>query len=50
MDDSAITCDEIIDADAEVKTNDKAKLNNDKTKTFSTTFNEQNITYETPFY
>ena len=38
MDDSAITCDEIIDAEA--KSNDK------KTKTFPTN-NEKNITYKT---
>ena len=31
MDDSAITCDEIIDADAEAKTNNEAK-SNDKEK------------------
>ena len=34
MDDSAITCDEIIDADAEAKSNDE------ETKTFPPNFNE----------
>ena len=41
MDDSAITCDEIIEVDTE------AKPNNEKTKTFSKSFNEKNITYKT---
>ena len=39
MDDSAITCDEIIDAET--------KLNDEETKTFPTNFNEKNITYKT---
>ena len=38
MDDSAITCDEIIDAEA--------KFNNEETKTFPTNFNEKKITYK----
>ena len=33
MDDSAIMCDEIKDADAEAKLNNEAKRNNDETKT-----------------
>ena len=41
MDDSAIICDKIIDADAEAKSNDE------ETKTLPTTFNEKNITYKT---
>ena len=36
-----IICDEIIDADEEAKSNDE------DTKTFTTTFNEKNITYKT---
>ena len=32
MDDSAIMCDEIKDADAEAKLNNEAKRNNDETK------------------
>ena len=41
MDDSVVTCDKIIDADAEAKSNDE------ETKTFPTSFNEKNITYKT---
>ena len=37
MDDSAITCDEIID--------DEATSNDEETKTFPTNFNETNINY-----
>ena len=33
MDDSAIMCDEIIDADAEAKSNDEAKSSNKETVT-----------------
>ena len=47
IDDSAITCYEIIDAEAEAKSNDEAKSNNEETKTFLLNFNEINITYET---
>ena len=36
MDDSAITCDEIIDAEA--------KSNDEETKTILTNFNEKNVT------
>ena len=48
MDDSAITCDEIIesyeeDVDAEVKSNNKAK-SYDETKTIPTNFNEKKAT------
>ena len=48
MDDSAITCDEIIesyeeDVDAEVKSNNKAK-SQDETKTIPTNFNEKKAT------
>ena len=39
MDDSAITCDEIIDVEA--------KSNKGEKKTFPTNFNERNITYKT---
>ena len=39
MNGSAITCDEIIDADTEVK------WKNEETKTFHTNFNEKNIKY-----
>ena len=39
LDDLAITCDEIIDAEA--------KLNEEETKTYPTIFNEKNITYVT---
>ena len=41
MDDSAITCDEMIDADAEAKSNDE------ETKAFPTNFNEKDLTYKT---
>ena len=47
IDDSAITCYEITDAEAEAKSNDEAKSNNEETKTFLLNFNEINITYET---
>ena len=40
MDDSAITFDEIIDADVEAKSNDEG------TKAFPTNFNEKNITHK----
>ena len=43
MDDSAITCDEVIDADAEAKSNDEAKSNNKKAKTIPTNFNEKQL-------
>ena len=39
MDNSEITCDEIIDA--------KAKSIDEETKTFPTNFNEKNLTYKT---
>ena len=41
MDDLAITCDKIRDANGE------AKSNNEETKTFPTNFNEKNLTYKT---
>ena len=41
MDDSVITCDHIIEADAESKSYDKALSYNEKTKTISTNFNEE---------
>ena len=41
MDDAAITCDEIIDAVAEAKSNDEATLNDKETKTIPTNFNEK---------
>ena len=44
MDDSAITCDEIKDADAEAMSYDKAMSNDEGTKTIPTNFNEKNIT------
>ena len=40
MDDSVITCDEIIDAE-------RTKSNDEETQTCPTTFNEKNITYKT---
>ena len=46
MDDSVITCDEIIGV--EVKLNNKGKSNDEEeTKTFPTNFNEKNLTYKT---
>ena len=57
IDDSAITCDEIIDADAEVNSNNKTKSNGEQTKTFPKCFNEKKKSYKTqnfliflPFY
>ena len=49
MNDSAITCDEAIDADAdaEAKTNDESKLNKKETKTVPKNFNEKNMTFKT---
>ena len=44
MDYSEITCDETIDADAEAKSNDEAKMNDEETKFIPTNFNEKNIT------
>ena len=41
MDDSAIMCDETIDEDAEAKSNDKAKSNDEERKIFPTSFNEK---------
>ena len=41
MDESAITCDEIIDADAGAKSNNEAKSNNKETKPFPTNFNKK---------
>ena len=43
MDDSAITCNEITDADTAAKSNDKTKGKNKETKTL----NEKEITYKT---
>ena len=45
MDDSAITCNEIIDAEA--KLNDEAKSNDEETKTCPTNFNEKKATCKT---
>ena len=47
MDDSAIKCDEIIDAGKEAKLNGKAKSNGEETKAFPANFNEKNITHKT---
>ena len=47
MDDSAITCDEIIDTDAEAKSYDNATSNEEETKATSTNFNEKSITCKT---
>ena len=47
MDNSAIIYDEVIYADAEAKLNDKAKSNNEETKTVPTNFNEKNVTCKT---
>ena len=44
MDYSEITCDETIDADAEAKSNDEAKMNDEEAKFIPTNFNEKNIT------
>ena len=44
MNDSAITCDQIIDAGVEANSNDKAKLNNKETKSIPRNFNQKNIT------
>ena len=39
-----ITCNEIIDADVETKSNDQAKSNKEETETITTNINEKNIT------
>ena len=44
MDNSAIICDKIIEAEA--KSYDEAKSNNEETKASPTNFNEKNITYK----
>ena len=46
MDDSAIICDEVIDADTDVeaKSNGEGKSNDQETKTVPRNFNEKNIT------
>ena len=44
MDNSAIICDKIIEA--EVKSYDEAKSNDEETKPSPTNFNEKNITYK----
>ena len=53
MDDSVIRCDEIIDADAESKSHDKAKSCGEETKAISTKFNEKSnlifIIYKSKF-
>ena len=41
MDDSAIICDEVIDANTKATLNDKSKSNNEETKTIPTNFNEK---------
>ena len=41
VDDSAIKCDEIIDADAEARLYNEAKPNDEEAKTFPTNFNEK---------
>ena len=43
MNDSAIICDEVIDADAKLSPKD----NNDKTETIPTIFNEEKVACET---
>ena len=43
MDDSAIKCDEIIDADVEAKSNDEVKSKDVGKKTIPTSFNEKNM-------
>ena len=43
----AIMCDEVIDADAEAKSNDEVKSNDEETKIVPTNFNEKNITCKT---
>ena len=44
MDNSAIICDKIIEAEA--KSYDEAKSNDEETKASPTNFNEKNITYK----
>ena len=41
MDDSAIVCDEVIDADAEAESNDETNSYNKETETVTTNFNER---------
>ena len=41
MDDSAIICDEVTDANTKATLNDKSKSNNEETKTIPTNFNEK---------
>ena len=52
MDDSAIICDEVIDADADTqaKLQDEAKSNGEETKIVRANFNEKNITYKTQIF
>ena len=52
MDDSAIICDEVIDADADTqaKLQDKAKSKGKETKIVWANFNEKNITYKTQIF
>ena len=47
MDDSAIICDKVIDAEAEAKLNNKAKTNEEETKNILTNFNEKKATCKT---
>ena len=46
MNDSAIICEEVIDADAKLSPKD----NNDKTKTIPTIFNENKVTCKTQIF
>ena len=43
MGDSVIMCDEVIEADAESKSNNDAKSSNKETKTIPRNFNEKNV-------
>ena len=47
MDDSAIICDKVIDANTKAKLNDKAKSNDEETKTVPTHFHEKKATCKT---
>ena len=41
MNDSAVTCDNMIDANAEAKSSNEANSNKEETKTFPTSFNKK---------
>ena len=47
MDNLVIMCDEVIDAVAEAKSNDKTESDDEETKTVPPNFNEKNITCKT---